>query len=506
MNRFRNRAHVDAVLHPVFLFSLVALGLNDRFGKAMFPGLLTGKTSDFLGVVVFPIVLAALLSAVGAPKHAWRVGATVTVMIMVLIETSQGGADLFAGWMSTFIPTAFTADLWDLTGLLMLPLSHRVWQTGMESTAAMQNFMDQEGHRAAKPAVLVAALFLCAATSEIDEPRVPVLAPHLSVDGNVVRVLLSEFDIEGNPSGYDSVTGKQLKPQQDFVIWESKDSGTTWSKLTEPLAVPASERAYGTTCSETGGETCFSVEPDYIGAQAPPRTSLIRRDPAGEAALWSRPIDPERAKRDDQPYLTDVVQLASGDPIALMWPVGVVVNRNGTWEAHTFSGSAIVTAKTELDGREFRFLFFPAALLTAFLLPLMWKGQSGVGPHLLLWGLFAIGVVSLFGLEATDKNAWIQLGFLSYLGALAFTAASTIFALFRHRFAALAFLPGAGHAASLWLWNTWSDGASSHTTVGRLTLLILAVTHLGAFANVMFAQPKPAKPAPEWATNFTTGL
>ncbi len=51
------------LLHPVSLASMALLGLNDHVLKGLFPGLITGKLSDFAGLVFFPLVLEIALRA-----------------------------------------------------------------------------------------------------------------------------------------------------------------------------------------------------------------------------------------------------------------------------------------------------------------------------------------------------------------------------------------------------------------------------------------------------------
>jgi hypothetical protein len=59
--RERRRLIEEAFLHPMVLASLVVLVVNDHWGKARWPGLVTGKVSDIAGLVFFPVLLAGLL-------------------------------------------------------------------------------------------------------------------------------------------------------------------------------------------------------------------------------------------------------------------------------------------------------------------------------------------------------------------------------------------------------------------------------------------------------------
>jgi len=53
-----------AVANPLAIASLAVLAVNDHVLKARFPGLVTGKLSDFAGMALAPLVLVALADAV----------------------------------------------------------------------------------------------------------------------------------------------------------------------------------------------------------------------------------------------------------------------------------------------------------------------------------------------------------------------------------------------------------------------------------------------------------
>src|SRR5262245_49551402 len=62
MRRREDIEPARALLHPLWVFSLGVLLLNDHYlkGSGVLPGWLTGKLSDFAGLVVAPVLLAAL--------------------------------------------------------------------------------------------------------------------------------------------------------------------------------------------------------------------------------------------------------------------------------------------------------------------------------------------------------------------------------------------------------------------------------------------------------------
>ena len=49
------------LVHPFSLFAIVLMGLNDHTFKYAYPSYLTGKLSDFMGLVFFPLLLEYLL-------------------------------------------------------------------------------------------------------------------------------------------------------------------------------------------------------------------------------------------------------------------------------------------------------------------------------------------------------------------------------------------------------------------------------------------------------------
>jgi len=83
--------------HPVALLAIAALVVNDHVGKGAFPGLVTGKLSDFAGLVFFPLFLQAgvewALAASGRPwvrsdrVLGWAIVATAAVFALVKLDT-----------------------------------------------------------------------------------------------------------------------------------------------------------------------------------------------------------------------------------------------------------------------------------------------------------------------------------------------------------------------------------------------------------------------------------
>jgi len=57
-------ARDTGLLHPIALVALAVLIVNDHLLKARYPGWVTGKLSDAAGLIVFPLLASALVTAI----------------------------------------------------------------------------------------------------------------------------------------------------------------------------------------------------------------------------------------------------------------------------------------------------------------------------------------------------------------------------------------------------------------------------------------------------------
>ncbi|HVI03517.1 MAG TPA: hypothetical protein VM869_32710 [Enhygromyxa sp.] len=122
-----------ALLTPTWLGSLALLVANDHWlkGSGLLPGVLTGKLSDFAGMLVAPALLATLLrvhSKRGLLACHVAVGA-----VFAGIQISTGFADLWSAAMGLLgHPWVITSDLTDLLALPFLWLSWRLLLPAMD--------------------------------------------------------------------------------------------------------------------------------------------------------------------------------------------------------------------------------------------------------------------------------------------------------------------------------------------------------------------------------------
>jgi hypothetical protein len=93
----------EALLHPMAIAAVVVLLVNDHLLKAHFQGIVTGKLSDFAGLVFFPLLLLTLVDAVwrlargrsGLTQPALFLCVVVTGLVFIAIKTTDFGADAF---------------------------------------------------------------------------------------------------------------------------------------------------------------------------------------------------------------------------------------------------------------------------------------------------------------------------------------------------------------------------------------------------------------------------
>ena len=50
----------EVIIHPVSLCALMLWAINDHYGKGVWPGWLSGKLSDVVSLIVFPLIPTAI--------------------------------------------------------------------------------------------------------------------------------------------------------------------------------------------------------------------------------------------------------------------------------------------------------------------------------------------------------------------------------------------------------------------------------------------------------------
>lgn len=123
--------------HPVPLAAIAVLVVNDHWAKVACPGLVTGKLSDFAGMVFFPLfVVAAVELAIG---RAWRSRATLVAVTLVClsvfaaIKLSHAAGDVWAtalGHAQWIVYASWSAILGDPIAA-STPVAHTVDPTDL---------------------------------------------------------------------------------------------------------------------------------------------------------------------------------------------------------------------------------------------------------------------------------------------------------------------------------------------------------------------------------------
>lgn len=106
--------------NPIFLFSLLVLILNDWFFKYIFHNTLTGKLSDFAGLLAFPFFCSTLFPKQIKAIHVY----TFFLFIIWKSELSQSFID-FINYKTCLINRV--VDYSDYTALLSIPLSYFIF-------------------------------------------------------------------------------------------------------------------------------------------------------------------------------------------------------------------------------------------------------------------------------------------------------------------------------------------------------------------------------------------
>ncbi len=119
--------------HPVSLAALAALIVNDHWAKARWPGLVTGKLSDFAGLILTPVVLVASIELVARRPLGARAALAVAVCVgavFALVKTWVPAAELYRecwGWLAHPIDVVYAMAHWLAPATFVTaPPPHRV--------------------------------------------------------------------------------------------------------------------------------------------------------------------------------------------------------------------------------------------------------------------------------------------------------------------------------------------------------------------------------------------
>lgn len=223
---------LGAIAHPVALMALIVLVLHDVLLRPMLPPVVAGKVSDVAGMVVFPLVIAALIGlVVDDDDLPIEVGVWVTVVWFSAMKLVGAVASVTARLAEVVTPAAsVTVDPTDLIALPAVLLAVWVWRHRVPP-------------RAWGAPVLVFAVLWSAATSCDDQPHLFVGDVDLQSDGSfLVDGLPVRVTIDGR---LEELDGPELDGRSDA------DPATTLSACLD-----------GGTCFVGVGRDVVAVSPD----------------------------------------------------------------------------------------------------------------------------------------------------------------------------------------------------------------------------------------------------
>ena len=234
-----------ALAHPGAVLALVVLVLNDHVLKQAWPGWVTGKLSDVAGLVVAPLLLAAVLALVRAP---WGlpVSLTATGAGFVLCKTSDLGAAVTSSVWSLFgTPTMIRADV---TDLLALPALYAAWRIHRSAARAVGAGWRRTVAVAVGTALLPVGVLATSATS-CDEWR------------GYTAVAVLEGDFPGNPDEVETRLGGH-----DEQGWLTIDAE---GRFAEPgVRVDGDEARHGQRTRTCVGGRCWRLVGDSVESSA----------------------------------------------------------------------------------------------------------------------------------------------------------------------------------------------------------------------------------------------
>lgn len=155
-----------ALRHPLFLCALAILVVNDHLlkGARILPGVVTGKLSDFAGLLVAPVLAAALISARTPLRRAVAFGAIAAPFAAIKLSAGAAGA-LVAAAGALGLKFRIWQDPTDLAAFVMLVPAWRLCAGALSEEASRAGREVPRSVWIAERAVLGASAVACVATS-----------------------------------------------------------------------------------------------------------------------------------------------------------------------------------------------------------------------------------------------------------------------------------------------------------------------------------------------------
>lgn len=335
----RESGLLTGLRHPLFLFALTGLVVNDHWlkGARVLPGVVTGKLSDFAGLVVAPVLAAAVLSAVhGARTRGIRTvafGLVAAAFAAIKLSASAASAVVWAAGI-----VGLKYRIWtDPTDLFALVSLWPAWQIAAGAGGRRQGLFGQAPSRitwVAERAFLGTSAIACVATSVA--PSGYFLSAYLvntSPYAQDVRVRWVDAKL-------DCPLVMKQGPTRMFGP-EAFNLGVTYHLAPWGIAPIDRFQAY-----ESAG---LSPDPNDVGTGGDCEVALVEADMVAPTLLWWNAIEPtlltpDQEKNDriwtDPAFVAGRVILAPG----AIAPSGEI--QKGLLEKTVSAGSCAATQQT----------------------------------------------------------------------------------------------------------------------------------------------------------------
>ncbi|MEP7053976.1 MAG: hypothetical protein ABI912_01840 [Actinomycetota bacterium] len=253
--RTRQRA-LRYLRHPVVVVSIVLLALNDAVWKGAAPPWLTGKLSDFAGLVFFPGLLAlvfGLLLPRMSSRYAGLVAWWSTAVVFAAVKTLPVANHAIVSVLGVLGgPMEVVRDPSDVLALAVLPVGWWLWnRASAPSLATGRTIRSAAGWIVATCAVLATGATSC--------PASPVVHGVIANDGRLYAATTWSRAVSAD----EGVTWSYLEQGAPAVpgLPTQHDPAGTFPPGGYPADDPAST-TFGTTgpiCHPTRTQVCYRI-------------------------------------------------------------------------------------------------------------------------------------------------------------------------------------------------------------------------------------------------------
>lgn len=239
-----------ALVHPVSLAAIALLIVNDFVLKAAWPGVVTGKLSDFAGLVFFPLLLAIPLGRVVRSRTATiaiAIGITGTWFAAMKVSSFAAAA---TESLVEIVLSASTiiVDPTDLLALVSLVVAYVLYQRAATDTRGAHRLRTASAVRPSRRFVVISVIAV-AALASIATSIPPESRGYTDLFAEDGRVFAGEDD------------GGQLDLEYNYV---SLDGGLSWQNISGqgiPAPQPVTRiRDVGPACLSGQSNTCFRID------------------------------------------------------------------------------------------------------------------------------------------------------------------------------------------------------------------------------------------------------